>query len=475
MELGQYDGALAMLEPFWDGIGVEVRIAGLSDIARAELLLCAGTLTERLGSAQQFPGAGPLAKDLLSEAQSLCESLGAREEQAAAMIELAICYWRGGELDEAHVILESVLSLLGERSQSLQRARAIYNLAMVLGRRGRHHDALQYLLGGETLLDSVGGDVLRGKFRSELALALRNVGFAEQRPDYLDRALIEMEAASFHFEQAGTPRFIASVQNNLGELYLALGRHEDARRHLMRARAIAITLNDHYNIAEFDDTLAHVYLAEQQPAAAAQVARAALESLESGGEQLLYVRIQTTYGIALARQEQKQQAHEILEDAREMALQIGDVTTAATIALTLIEELGETFSAPESLALYTAASNNLGASEKQTLTPRLLNCAEKVLATFGLEMDLSENGNGITLKQKIQRYEAYLINQALRETDGQVTRAARSLGVKHQHLIKIIQRRHSNLLTQRLPPRQRRRSIINKDTGPKGRCFRPPS
>src|SRR5258708_6352693 len=54
--------------------------------------------------------------------------------------------------------------------------------------------------------------------------------------DYLDRALIEYSAASFHFDQAGNERYLARVENNLGYLFFTIGRYEDA--HAMNVNTI---------------------------------------------------------------------------------------------------------------------------------------------------------------------------------------------------------------------------------------------
>ena len=45
---------------------------------------------------------------------------------------------------------------------------------------------------------------------------LRSLGTSENREEYIDRALVEYAAASYHFEQAGHNRFQARVENNVG-------------------------------------------------------------------------------------------------------------------------------------------------------------------------------------------------------------------------------------------------------------------
>ena len=69
-------------------------------------------------------------------------------------------------------------------------------------------------------------------------------GTAENRQDYLDRAIIEYTAAVYHAEQAGHEQYGASTENNLAFLLYKLGRYGDAHKHLDRAQAILTRLTE---------------------------------------------------------------------------------------------------------------------------------------------------------------------------------------------------------------------------------------
>src|SRR4030095_2295678 len=101
---------------------------GLEENSKAELLLRSGTLTGWLGRAKQILGAQEVAKDLISESAALFESLGLPEKVAEARVDLAICYWREGGLDEARVPLKLVLDSL-ENKTSGQRLIVLFNSA----------------------------------------------------------------------------------------------------------------------------------------------------------------------------------------------------------------------------------------------------------------------------------------------------------------------------------------------------------
>src|SRR4026209_973285 len=283
-EAGNFEAARQHLSGFWQRVGERPVLKGLDDDARAEVLLRAGTLTGWIGSAQQIPASQETAKDLISESASLFEKLGSLDRVAEARIDLGICYWREGALDEARITLQEVLTQLGER-ETEQRLRALLNAAVVEKVSVRYRDALQIHQAAAPLFEKSANNALRGKFHNEFATVLKNIGLAEHREDYIDRALVEYAAAGFHFEEAGHQRFLGVVENNLGFLFVHLGRYHDAHEHLNRARAAAVALKDKGLVAQFDDSRAKAFLGEGRNAEAESLARACVRSLGQGGEQ----------------------------------------------------------------------------------------------------------------------------------------------------------------------------------------------
>ena len=63
----------------------------------------------------------------------------------------------------------------------------------------------------------------------------------------------------------------------------------------------------------------------------------------------------------------------------------------------------------------------------------------------------------------VQEFEERIIEQALAESAGSVTGAAKLLGLKHQTLISMLKRRHRALEVKRTPAEKRLKSIIRKD------------
>jgi tetratricopeptide (TPR) repeat protein len=471
-EAGEFNSAVDTLYPFWNGPINRPLVSGLDDRARAELLLRAGTLTGWLGSAKQISGAQEAAKDLISESAAIFETLRIVEKVAEAHVDLAICYWREGAMDEARVTLRHVLENLGE-TQSEQRLRALLNSAIVENVATRERESLKIYREAYPLFELSSNDALKGKFHNSYATLLRSLGSSESREDYIDRALVEYAAASYHFERAGHRRFQARVENNVGYLYATVGRFQDAQEHLTRARKLHSSVGDHGGAAGAEDTSAQAFLLEGKYEHAERAARSAVRSLNSGGEQALLAEALTTHGTALARLKRFDLAKSVLDQAVEIGQNAGSRERGGVAAVTAIEELSDYLSLDALQQYYSAAESLLSNSQSQTVRTRLGECARRVLEAELSRENEGKGGRGETLGNvpmslpqgfsldaEVLRYEGSLIRKALEESGGSVTRAARLLGVTHQGLAFILNGRHSDLLSIRTPVKKRRRSII---------------
>ncbi|HEU4432465.1 MAG TPA: tetratricopeptide repeat protein [Pyrinomonadaceae bacterium] len=424
-------------------------------------------LTGWLGSAKQVSGAQEIAKDLLSESAALYDALGMTEKVAEARVYLSTCYWREGALDEARVTLRLVLDELGEK-HSEPKLRAILNLGIVEKTATRDRDALRIYRESAPLFDQSSNHSLKGKFHNSFATVLRGLGTAEGREEYIDNALVEYAAASFHFEQAGHRRFQARVENNVGFLFASVGRFTEAQEHLARARALHLSIGDHGGAASAEDSRAQAFLLEGKYDLAEKAARSAVRSLKRGGEQALLAEALTTHGKALARLKQTHVAKTTLDHAIEIAQTAGSPNAGGIAAVTAIEELRSYLTANALEEYYRTAETLLASSQDRSLMTRLGECARRVLAATANETTTQKTEPGLppsmppgfSLDAEVLRYEGNLIRKALEESGGSVTRAARLLGVTHQGLAFILNGRHSDLLSIRTPVKRRRRSII---------------
>ncbi|MGB8510738.1 MAG: response regulator [Pyrinomonadaceae bacterium] len=313
------------------------------------------------------------------------------------------------------------------------------------------------------LFEKVSREALIGKFHNGFANVLVHLGRTENRSNYIDRALIEYAAASYHFEQAGHARYHACVENNLGFLFSTLGKYGEAHEHLDRAQALFTSLKDSVHLAQVDETRARVMLAEGRADAAEKLVRSAVQTLERGGEQSLLAEALTTHGRALARLGRHQLARLTLQHAVEVAQGAGDVEGAGQAALAVIEELGEQLTPRDLGVTFDRAAELLSATRHPGSKDRLVNCARRVLFLLGV-MPVPDTWANFSFKDAVHRYEACLIERALTDACGTTARAAQLLGIKRQSLDSMLHTRHQGLLPLRTPGEARKSSLMFRDS-----------
>ncbi|MDQ5845337.1 MAG: hypothetical protein M3539_08580 [Acidobacteriota bacterium] len=482
-EAGEFETARAALSEFWQRIGERPSVEGLNPMARADLILRAGALSGWIGSARQLPGAQEVAKDLISEAARIFEECGVRERVAEARVDLAICYWREGAFDEARVSLNDALHQI-EGIESEQRLRVFLNRALVEKVSNRYDDALKTHRAAAPLFQASDNVALKAKFHNEYATCLKNVGLARNSTDLIDQALVEYAASIYYFEQAGNTRFLAMVENNVGYLFVRIGRFQEAHGHLDRVRSLFTSLNDKGMVAQVDDTRARALIAQGLFTKAEKVAAGAVKGLQEGDELSLLAAALTTHGTALARLGSFSKARATLEKAITTAHTAGDPESGGVAALSIVEELKQHLPISDLFAYYRIAESELTKSQHPEIQSRLGQCARSLLghesfsapardaanftgskgdAPAKVEGDLesaSQLAGDASLEEQVLQYEGNLIRKALETSDGSVTRAARILGITHQGLAFILNGRHKDLLAARKPVKRRRRSII---------------
>lgn len=379
-EAGKYEAARGMMGDLWQLIGERPALDGLDYRTAAEVLMRAGTLSGWIGSVRQIAGAQESAKDLISESISMFEKLPDVVKVAEAQTELAYCYWREGAFDEARLELREALSRLADNDSEVK-ALALMRVAVIDISTHRFNDGLRILTAAAPLFDAITNQSLKGRFHVGLATILKNLGSAEKREDYTDRALVEYAAASYHFEQAGHTSYRAAVENNLGSIFFKTGKFDEAYEHINRASRLFASLKDEVHGAQVEETRAQALLAQGRNIEAEKVVRSAVYTLEKGGEQSLLADALTTHGVALARLEQHVRARMTLERAVEVAELAGDLEGAGRAALSLIEELTGLLSEDELRETYNRADQLLSRTQHSETMARLRECARRVIET----------------------------------------------------------------------------------------------
>ena len=412
---GEYEQARTVLSNYWPHLGDRPNLNGLEQTTSAEILLRAGVLTSALGSTNQIANAQESAKDLISESLRIFEAQRYKKKIAEAQTELALCYWRTGEQNEARDLLKEALSHL--TTQSELKAKAVVRLAIVERVVNNYGKALRLLKSHAPLFQKINNQTLKGSYHVTLGTVLENLWESKKRGDFLDRALIEYAAASYHFELAHHRTYLANVENNLGFLYFKIGQFEEAHQHLDQARRILVTLKDLGTIAQIDETRACVFLKQGRATEAALAAHSCVRSLEKSGRHGLLAEALITHGRALARLRNYNASLAAFRRAIELSELSGNANRAAEAALAAFQEIGENLAVVEGRKFFS----------------------------------------GRTLSEEIQSFEHEAIKLALEHTQGSVTHAARSLGMSYQALTYMLETRHEDLLDQRTPARRRPR------------------
>lgn len=462
---GDYEAACGALDEFWPDRAGTPKIDGLEQPMGAQLLLRVGTLAGWRAAAGQPGHSQAIAKDLITQSMETFQKTGDTSKWAEACGELALCYWREGSYDEARIHLDMGLSRVPEEDAGLK--------AVLLIRAGiievwaqRLNEAMRYYNQAVPLLDAINDDSLKGSFHFESGLLFRRLAAPENREDYLDRALLEYAAASYHFERAGNRRATARVENNLGFLYFTIGRYKEAHTHLDRARHLFHQLKDVSSAAQVDETRARTLLAQGYPTEAERIVRAAVRVLERGGQQAILAEALATQGVALARLGNDNRARALFDRAINIAATAGDLEGAGRVRLNIIEELGEKIPAKDLVTIYRAAVESLRKSQDPSTFKRLLSNAEILFDALERLQPTSEalilkSWEGFSLKRHAKDSERIVIERALRDANGSVSKAAKLLGFRHhQSLISLLNGRHKDLLKMRSTARKRRRRLV---------------
>ena len=375
LQAGDYDGGCAVLSAWWC-VGEWPKQTGLSPLAAAELLLTAGSLTDAVARARRITGGQRLAEVLISGAIALFDHLGEDTRAVDARIELGCCYYHQGLFEIAHSMLQICVSRLSNRDIEL-RAVALIRLAIVERHSGRLHEALS-LLEQVATVETQTSCWTRGRFRTEIANTLKDLGVAEAQESYFRNALNHYEEAALRFEEIGNLRYAAAVENNRGYLLLSLNRFPEAQMHLQRARRLFSELSDSVGCAQVDETLAQLYLTSGKYDLADTAIKLAVTTLEGSNEDALLAEALTTQGLVLCRLLHRQDAKPILERARRVAERCGDREGAGRALLILIEEMCDQLPDDERREIGAQANQLLANSQQQATRERLRKCLDMI-------------------------------------------------------------------------------------------------
>ncbi len=412
---GEYEKARKLLNDYWSRIGEHPKLETLEPSTAAEVLLRAGVLTSAIGSKNQVAESQETAKNLIHESLTIFQSIHYQKKIAEARTELALCYWRTGEINEARDLLIEALSRLTTHSEV--KAKAVLRLAIVECEAAYYSKAMRILTKNASLFQQINNETLKGSYHVTLGTVMRHLWESKRHGDHLDRALIEYAAASYHFERSEHRCYLANVEIQLGLIYFKINRCDEAHQHLDRARRLHVTLRDAGTVAQVDENRASVFFKQGRIEEAEKTARAAVHSQEKTGRHALLAEALITHGRALARLKRYSASLIAFRRAFDLFRLTDNVNRAAEAAHAAFEEIGE------QLAVF----------EGERLIP----------------------GRGLNEEKRSLEHD--VIKLALENAKGSVVHAARSLGISFQALTYMLNTRHKDLLNERTPVRRRPR------------------
>jgi tetratricopeptide (TPR) repeat protein len=205
-----YAGAQEVMRDLWQGIDQRPETGGLHPSIAAEVLLCVGIVTSWMGSKNQIEDAQEIAKNFITESIAYFESVNDVMKIGAARTEIAYCYWRDGELNEARIMLREALKKL--TTEGTTRARALLKLTVVECSAARYDEALGILADNATLFQKIRNHAVKGTYHTEFAIILRNLAKSENKDEYLRQAISEFQKADQEFKLARNPVFRSDLK-----------------------------------------------------------------------------------------------------------------------------------------------------------------------------------------------------------------------------------------------------------------------
>jgi len=183
----------------------------------------------------------------------------------------------------------------------------------------------------------------KGVYHNQLGITLRAIGASTKSPNYFQRAIQQYHVADEEFRLAKHPSFRVLVKNNIANVLRERGQFMEAHAYLEQARRLMVHVGDKVRVAQIDDTLAQVFIAEGKYEDAEWTASRAARSFERAGRQCFLAETLVNQGIALSRMQEPQRAQFIFREAIEIAHNAGSLNRAGLAALAMIEELGYSY------------------------------------------------------------------------------------------------------------------------------------
>lgn len=368
------------------------------------------------------------AKNDLSRSSRLFVELAENDRAALSDIWLALCYWRLGQMDEAFLILTPSCACDNLRVRFL----ALVNRSVIQTEAKDWKKALLSLEAAQRVFEEEPSLSWRGKFFQQRGLCYK-LAYEESgsRTD-ADKALVDYEAASEHYERAGNLRFEAAIVNNLANLYRTIGDIKRARQNIDRAITLFERIGDRSHLAHAKDTKALILLDSGDAVRAKKYADHAVLLLRNHDPAWLTIPLVTRAKIT-CRMGLDVASRRDFEEAINIAEGSGDLVKAREIYLEEAETLAHVLSLQALSEIFAKVNEIASTRESRIAQTVLVRASSPDLNSFS------------DLRTSERQREHEIILRALEKARGSVTKAAKALGKTHGGLRHIIKTRHPEL------------------------------
>ncbi len=281
--------------------------------------------------------------------------------------------------------------------------------------------------------------------RARVLLAEGRAAEAEQR----------VRAAVQALEQGDQQGLLAEALTTHGAALARTGRPEQARQTLMRACDVAEQAGELEGTGRAELTLLEELAAQLTPREAQAHYLSADQLLARAQDPALGARLRAAARQVMAAAGAPVVAQFINEANARYGKRI-EFTPAAVAAL------GRLPSAADAQSLRALVERTVATADDGSVIEE--SAVEVVALRQTDKSDLVEPWADFSFKEEVQRFEERLIEQALKDTGGMVSHAARLLGFRHHETLNWrLKNRNKNLADARKPIKPRRRSIIRHD------------
>ena len=252
------------------------------------------------------------------EALALLEGETAPELEVDVLAEMAWAHMVLGEYEEATSRAETAREKAGEIGYGAGSARAINNLGVIARRKGDPVTALAHFTASLSIQEKVGS-------MAGIATAYSNIGFvySVDLGDFEAGLENNLKALGIRRAMSDTLQTAASL-NNIGVLYLSMGRPEEAEDYLTQALDFRQRHGNEVQVASTLSNLGEAQLALGAPERALARFRPALEVRQKAGDQTGIAAAHRLIGAALLDMGEFDAARASLQEALADAERLGE-------------------------------------------------------------------------------------------------------------------------------------------------------